>query len=134
TFMITGTSSGGRREYFQQQVFPYRQAHLIGSEDLLFSKVSRERLKAPPLVSRFHEGSFECQICEYGSSQVLSPGQYLKVLPEMLADLWCFKPPRQLLAAFNTARAALPLRMTVDLVDRLSFAAISMVDISLFEE
>lgn len=123
TFVIAGTSGkSGRRECFQQQVFSAKHTHLLEKEDFLFSIISRDKLKASPVISRFREGKFECQICAYSPEAALQPERYRAVLAELLADIWCFNPPRKLVTAFSAARAALPGRLTADFIDRLAIA------------
>ncbi len=129
TFVIScrpGAESG--REYFQQQVYTPEQAHLAGNEDFLFSTVDRGEINAPGLLARFKEGAFECRILEYGSGEALSEERYQLVLPRLLADIWGFRPPKKLVAAFNTARETLPGRLTADMLGRLTVATDSAAE------
>jgi hypothetical protein len=133
TFVISGRPDGeAGREYFQQQVFAARQAHLLGNEDFLFSMVKREELRAPALIARFQEGTFECQICEYAPGE-LTAERYHAVLPGLIGDIWCFNPPKKLVAAFNAAQESLPGRLTADLLERVAVAADSPTETTVLE-
>jgi hypothetical protein len=133
TFLISCKAGQHGLEYFQQQVFADKQAHLLGNEDFLFTMVKRQELKAPAVLARFQEGTFECQICEYGPQGVLPQERYDAVLPELMADVWCFNPPKKLVATFNAAQESLPGRLTADLIERLAVAADSAAESSLIE-
>jgi hypothetical protein len=83
------------------------------------------------MIARFREGSFECQICECG--EAVTEEQYLAALAALLADSWCFKPPKKLLTAFRATRASLPGRLTPDLLERLNVASDSATEIAAVE-
>jgi hypothetical protein len=132
TFIVSCASvKTGERQLFQQQVFPFKQAYLLEHEDFLFSLVKREQLNAPPAIARFREGSFECQICEYGEE--VTEQEYPAALAALLADAWCFKPPKKLVTVFKAAHASLPGRLTPDIVERLAVACDSPVETATFE-
>jgi hypothetical protein len=127
TFVISCAAGDvGRREYFQQQVFPFRQTHFLTNEDFLFSLIPRDALNAPAVLARFQEGSFEGQICEYG--EALPDERYGAALERLLADSWSFKPPKKIVTAFKATRAMLPERLTAELVQRLDVASDSAAE------
>lgn len=112
----------GQFEYFQQQVFPKGQLHLLEHEEFLFQSLPRETLHAPPVLSRFSEGPFECQVLDYGVGKSSGPKQWKKLSEELLEHMWCFEPPKSIVSAFNTSRPTLEGRLIPDLLERLEVA------------
>lgn len=134
TFVVSRRPEGAQQpEYFQLQAFPESHAHLLANEDFLFATAGRDELKAPQVVLRFREASFECRICEYGPGEELILKRYRNVLAGLLADIWCYAPPPKLVAAFNTAHDMLPGRLTHDVLDRLAVAADSAAESAALE-
>jgi hypothetical protein len=119
--------------WFQQQVFPVKQLHLLEHEEFLFNHLDREELKAPRVYSRFREGPFECQICEYGIGEPLSALDWREFTPDLVALYWSSAPPRPLINAFNTSKSTLEGRLTREFIERVSVALDTTEERELFD-
>jgi hypothetical protein len=123
TFCVSSKSEHNcKQRFFHHQVFPRSYAYLLENEELLFSKIKRKKLKAPPALSRFEIDGFECRICEYGNGKRVKYEQWKTLLPGLLRHYWTIEPPRSLVFAYQTAKYTLPDRLTVELIQRLSIA------------
>lgn len=120
--------------YYQQQVFPSKNRHLLENEDFLFHYISRSSLRAPRLITRFREARFECQICDYGLG--LPPGRekWEAAMPELLGFYWSLQPPAELIRAYRTTHRLLHERLEPKLANRLKTGADTRQEKRIFKE
>jgi hypothetical protein len=104
-----------------QRVFSGDRSNLLEHEDYLFDFVDRESLLAPPVVARYKEMSFHCQIVEVGPHE--EGPDWDDSVEQMVGDLWSLEPPAELVSAYHTSHATLEGRLTEDFLLRLDLAA-----------
>lgn len=114
--------SAGLPHYFQQQVFPPNAISRLNNEMFLFEHVSRSRLKAPELVSRFVEEPFECVLYQSGCGEVVSNRTWRKCEIELLTNLWSCQPPPSLVEAYAASHPMLHKQLKDDVVLRVKVA------------
>lgn len=108
--------------YFQQQVFPPNAVSRLNNEMFLFEHVSRSRLKAPEVVSRFAEEPFECVFYQCGNGEVVSSNEWRECEIELLTNLWSCQPPRSLVEAYSVSHPMLHKKIKDELVSRVEVA------------
>ena len=122
-FMIKTAKQDSLHEaFFQKQVFPRQSAKLFENEDYLFTRISREELKAPALITRYTREPFVCQILEYGLSEPV-PEKNWKSLHDDLLEYYCsIKPPPELIKAYCSSHKSLYEILSREFVSRVWIA------------
>ncbi len=122
-FMIKTAKQDSLHEaFFQKQVFPRQSAQLFENEDYLFTRVSRDELKAPALVTRYTREPFVCQVLEYGLGEPV-PGKKWRSLHDELLEYYCsIKPPPELVKAYRASHKTLHEILDREFVGRIWIA------------
>lgn len=119
SFRITAESKRGEREFYQLQVFPPSRLPNLNNEMFLFEHISRGRLNAPALVSRFNVGPFECQIYEYGVGEAVPGSEWGGCERHLLTDFFACRPPDTLVESYAASHPMLHDRFKVEHVSRV---------------
>lgn len=119
---ITLDNGDGGVQTLHQHIYSPRHLHLLKNEQLLFRHMKREVLKAPPVIARFEEGAFSCQVCAAGPPLYQSAHEWHRGELKLLEYYWGCKPTRRLIRTFTSARPLLHKRLTPALVARLEVA------------
>jgi hypothetical protein len=123
TLVIIASGRGeADTRYFQQQIFSPRSLHMLENEEFLFQCIPRSDLKAPEVFTRFSEGPFECQICDYGLGRLVPADQWRRCKQMLLQNAWACQPPAALIAAYSVSHSLLYQRLSDTLIDRLIVA------------
>jgi hypothetical protein len=121
TFVLTFSSSPNGPLY-QEQVFAPHQAHLIENEEILFTYVRRDELRAPVIRQHFNYGDYRCRICDYGLARAPSPRSWSRRCAELFEQVWSVKPPDRLVSAFTRSHVLLYERFTPEFLAGLTLA------------
>ena len=119
----------GEKEYprfFQQQAFPLKSRNLFENEDFLFTQVSRNEFKAPPLISRYSPEPFICQIVDYGLGTPVSGKKWNALHDDLLEHYWSIQPPDNLIRAYRSSHKLLHKLLDSDFIGRVEIAVDSM--------
>lgn len=95
---------------------------MLENEEFLFQCIPRSDLKAPEVFTRFSEGPFECQICDYGLGRLVPADQWRRCKQMLLQNAWACQPPAALIAAYSVSHSLLYQRLSDTLIDRLIVA------------
>jgi len=117
---VHGTAADGATVRYQQQIFPSKQDYRIRNEDVLFTHIPRARLHAPPLLLRFSEGPFECQLLSMGTGQLIDEQLWAETQWTLYKALMAIEPPRPLIDTFALSRPLLVDQLTDHLLQRLA--------------
>lgn len=123
TFIVTfSDESVGSFKNFQQQVFPPNSVSRLNNESFLFEHVSRLRLKAPEVITRFSEGPFECILYHAGIGEAISGSEWRKCEFELLKDILSCQPPKSLVEAYSMSHPMLYNKIKDEFVSRVEVA------------
>ncbi|MCC5809421.1 MAG: hypothetical protein JJU06_03525 [Ectothiorhodospiraceae bacterium] len=115
---ITSKGANGELVRYQQQVYPPAHRYRLDNEELLFEHVPRARLLAPEVITRFSEGAFECQVCDYGQGVRL--GQEWKQWEwRILQHCWAVEAPVPLADSFQASQRSLHGRFNARMLEKL---------------
>ncbi|WP_291321047.1 hypothetical protein [Desulfonatronospira sp.] len=118
-FMIkTGKQDSHQEALFQKQVFTTQSAQLFENEDYLFTRISRNELKAPALVTRYTREPFVCQILEYGLGEPVPGNKWKSLHDNLLEYYYSIKPSPELVKAFRTSHKSLHEILSREFVSR----------------
>ncbi len=120
--VVCESDDSAMTRFFQKQVFPEHSVFRLEHEELLFEYISRQKLKAPKLVSRFSEASFECQVCDYGIGEPLSSNEWKDAEPLLFSHCWSVEPPSRLIHAYETSNNTLVGRLSKSSLESTAIA------------
>jgi hypothetical protein len=122
----SGAEGSGCESFFQQQAFPLKSLQLFENEDYLFTQVSRKEFKAPPLISRYTQAPFMCQIVDYGQGTPVSNKKWNALHDDLLEHYWSIQPPDNLIRAYRSSHKLLHELLSSDFINRVQIAVDTM--------
>lgn len=121
-FTITLTRKNKPKQHLRLFTLPRRHARLIENENLLFSYIERDLIKAPPLVKHFSRADHECLIYEAGTGQAVKRRDWTKVQTGLMVDLWSVEPPSPLIKTYSSSHTFLHERLSEEFTMRAEMA------------
>lgn len=121
-FKICLSGNEVKDKYFLCQVFPAGKVAKITNEAFLFEHVSRSKIMAPAVVSRFSVGPFECQVYDYGCGEPIPDEKWSECEQALLANLWACQPSVSLVEAYAASHPTLDKLLKEEFVSRVAVA------------
>ncbi len=112
----------GSKVCYQQQAFPQNSIRYFNNEDFLFRQIDRKGFHAPGLIASFLHEPFACRIVEYGLGKPVADREWRKVHDILLEHYCAFRPPDNLMKAFQSSHLLLHQRLSEDFVSRVEVA------------
>lgn len=121
-FPVTVSASDGGARHFEQHVYLAKITKSLENEELLFQHVSRQEVFAPPLVTRYTYGGFECAVYDAGAGQQPPAASWKAIQKMMQFRLAGLQPPPELVAIFKSSHLLLHEKLTDKAMERLEIA------------
>ena len=122
-FFIKAKEKGSETPiFFQKQAFPSKSLQVFENEDYLFTQVSRKEFKAPPIISRYTQAPFMCQIVDYGQGTPVSNKKWNALHDDLLEHYWSIQPPDNLIRAYCSSHKLLHELLDDNFICRIEIA------------